>query len=83
MTGVYRTITVGQTTADALRYFYWQRVAGLGLKVSFSPFVSIRTGSPETLAKYGKDDRVIRPGDVLHCDVGVKARTSDGPEASP
>ena len=67
-----RTITVGQTTADDLRYFYWQRVADLGLKVSFSPFVSIRGRSPETTAKYGKDDRAIRPGDVLHCDVGVK-----------
>jgi len=67
-----RTITVGQTTADDLRYFYWQRVADLGLKVSFSPFVSIRARSPETLAKYGKDDKAIRPGDVLHCDVGVK-----------
>jgi hypothetical protein len=67
-----RTITVGQTTADDLRYFYWQRVADVGLKVSFSPFVSIRGRSPETLAKYGKDDKAIRPGDVLHCDVGVK-----------
>lgn len=67
-----RTITVGQTTADDLRYFYWQRVADLGLRVSFSPSVSIRARSPETLAKFGKDDRTIRPGDVLHCDVGVK-----------
>jgi Xaa-Pro aminopeptidase len=67
-----RTITVGQTTTDDLRYFYWQRVADLGLKVSFSPFISIRPRSPENLAKYGKDDKAIRPGDVLHCDVGVK-----------
>ena len=67
-----RTITVGQTTADDLRYFYWQRAADLGLKVSFSPFVSIRARSPETLAAYGKDDKAIRPGDILHCDVGVK-----------
>ena len=67
-----RTITVGQTTADDLRYFYWQRVSDLGLKVSFSPFVSIRARSPETLAKYGKDDKTIRPGDMLHCDVGIK-----------
>ena len=43
-----RTITVGQTTAEDLRYFYWQRAADLGLKVSFSPFVSIRARSPET-----------------------------------
>ena len=67
-----RTITVGQTTAEDLRYFYWQRVTDLGLRVSFSPSVSIRYRSPETLAKYGKDDKAIRPGDMLHCDVGIK-----------
>jgi hypothetical protein len=67
-----RTITVGQTTAEDLRWFYWQRASDLGLKVSFSPFVSIRVRSPETLAAYGKDDKAIRPGDYLHCDVGVK-----------
>jgi Xaa-Pro aminopeptidase len=65
-------ITPGHTTVDDLRYFYWQRVADLGLKVSFSPFVTIRGRSPENREKYGKDDKVIRPGDLLHCDVGVK-----------
>ncbi|MDD8026630.1 MAG: M24 family metallopeptidase, partial [Acidobacteriota bacterium] len=55
-----------------LRYFYWQRASDLGLKVSFSPFVTIRARSPETLAAYGKDDKAIRQGDYLHCDVGVK-----------
>jgi len=65
-------ITPGQTTSDDLRYYYWQKVADLGLKVSFSPFVSIRGRSPENREKYGKDDKVIRPGDVLHCDVGLK-----------
>jgi Xaa-Pro aminopeptidase len=65
-------ITPGQTTSDDLRFFYWQRVADLGLKVSFSPFVSIRGRSPENREKFGKDDKVIRPGDLLHCDVGVK-----------
>ena len=65
-------VTPGLTTADDLRYFYWQRVADLGLKVSFSPFVSIRGRNPADREKYGKDDKVIRPGDILHCDVGVK-----------
>ncbi|MDP2915857.1 MAG: M24 family metallopeptidase [Candidatus Aminicenantes bacterium] len=66
------TVTPGQTTADDLRYFYWQKVADLGLKVSFSPFVSIRGRNPENREKFGKDDKVIRPGDLLHCDVGLK-----------
>jgi Xaa-Pro aminopeptidase len=67
-----KVITVGQTTADDLRWYYWQRVADLGLKASFSPFVSIRGRSPKDVEKWGKDDKVIRPGDLLHCDVGLK-----------
>ncbi len=67
-----RVVTVGQTTADDLRWYYWQRVHDLGLRVSFSPFVSIRGRSPKDVEKWGKDDKVIRPGDVLHCDVGLK-----------
>jgi len=67
-----KVITVGQTTADDLRWYYWQRVADLGLKVSFSPFVSIRGRSPKDVEKWGKDDKAIRPGDLLHCDVGLK-----------
>ena len=67
-----RVVTVGQTTAEDLRWYYWQRVSDLGLKVSFSPFVSIRGRSPKDVEKWGKDDKAIRPGDVLHCDVGIK-----------
>jgi len=67
-----KVITVGQTTAEDLRWYYWQRVSDLGLKVSFSPFVSIRGRSPKDVEKWGKDDKAIRPGDLLHCDVGIK-----------
>ena len=67
-----KVITVGQTTTDDLRWYYWQRVHDLGLSVSFSPFVSIRGRSPEDGEKWGKDDKVVRPGDLLHCDVGLK-----------
>ncbi len=67
-----KVVTVGHTTAEDLRWYYWQRVADLGLGVSFSPFVSIRGRSPKNVAKWGKEDKVIRPGDLLHCDVGIK-----------
>ena len=67
-----KVITPGFTTADDLRYHYWQRVADFGLKVSFSPFFTIRGRDPKNVQKYGKDDKVIRPGDLLHCDVGLK-----------
>ena len=65
-------ITPGYTTTDDLRYYYWQSVADLGLKVSFSPFVSIRGRDPKDVEKYGKSDKVLRPGDLVHCDVGLK-----------
>jgi len=67
-----RVATPGLTTTDDLRYYYWQRVSDLGLKVSFMPFVSIRGRDPKDIEKYGKDDKVIRPGDLVHCDVGLK-----------
>jgi Xaa-Pro aminopeptidase len=67
-----KVVTPGLTTADDLIYYYWQRVADLGLKVSFEPFVSIRGRDPKAVEKYGLGDRVIRPGDFLHCDMGLK-----------
>jgi Xaa-Pro aminopeptidase len=67
-----KVVTPGFTTTDDLRWYYWQRAADLGLKVSFSPFVSIRGRHPKDIEKYGKEDKVIRPGDLIHCDVGVK-----------
>jgi Xaa-Pro aminopeptidase len=65
-------VTPGLTTTDDLRFYYWQRVSDLGLGVSFSPFVSIRGRAPAVVERYGKTDKVIRPGDILHCDVGLK-----------
>jgi Xaa-Pro aminopeptidase len=65
-------ITPGFTTVDDLRFHYWQRVADFGLDLAFYPFFTIRGRQPEDIEKYGKDDKVIRPGDFIHCDVGLK-----------
>jgi hypothetical protein len=67
-----RVITPNQTTVDDVRFTYWQRIAELGLSPSFYPFISIRGRSPENREKFGKDDKIIRPGDVLHADVGLR-----------
>jgi len=67
-----KVVTPGKTTVDDLRYHYWQRVADFGLDLAFYPFFSIRGRQPEVIEKYGKDDKVIRPGDFIHCDVGLK-----------
>jgi Xaa-Pro aminopeptidase len=67
-----RVVTPGHTTTDDLRFHYWQRVADLGLDLAFYPFFTIRGRLPQDIVKYGKDDKVIRPGDFIHCDVGLK-----------
>lgn len=66
-----RVITPGVTTCEDLRWHYWQRVGDLGLQVSFSPFFR-RLRSREAEAHWGQDDLAIRPGDMLHCDVGLQ-----------
>jgi Xaa-Pro aminopeptidase len=67
-----KIVTPGHTTVEDLRYHYWQRVADFGLELAFYPFFSIRGRQSDVLEKYGKDDKVIRPGDFIHCDVGLK-----------
>jgi Xaa-Pro aminopeptidase len=67
-----KVVTPGQTTVDDLRFHYWQRVADFSLDLAFYPFFSIRGRQPDEVEKYGKNDRVLRPGDFIHCDVGLK-----------
>jgi Xaa-Pro aminopeptidase len=66
-----KVITPGVTTVDDLIYHYWQRAANLGLDKAFNPSFSIRGRHPDMVKRYGEKDRVIRRGDLLHCDVGV------------
>lgn len=63
-------VTPGATTTDDLRWHYWQLATDAGLPVSFPPFIRIFRG-PENRRRFG-DDEVVRAGDVVHCDVGVK-----------
>lgn len=63
-------IAPGITTVDDLIYHYWQRVLDLGLEKAFNPSFNI-IRSPDDQEKYGKGDRVIRRGDIIHCDVGL------------
>lgn len=65
------TVTPGVTTVDDLVWFYWQRSVDLGLDLAFRPYFNIIRNEVAS-AYYGKGDSVIRPGDVIHCDVGIK-----------
>lgn len=66
-----KVITPGVTTTEDLRFHYRQRFAELGLGMAFRPFFRVRERNPEVLEKYGRDN-IIRRGDLLHCDVGIK-----------
>ena len=65
-----KVIVPGVTTTRDLVWHYWQRCAELGLQVSFEPFFGL-VRSDEMRAVYGSDDQVVRPGDLLRCDVGL------------
>jgi len=66
-----QTIVPGVTTTEDLMWAYWQQVADMGLEVSFKPFFKIiRSGAARR--QFGEPDQTIRPGDFVHCDVGIR-----------
>lgn len=65
------TITPGYTTIDDLQWAYWQRCTDLGFTMAFKPYFRL-IRRPALRAQYGAQDQVIRPGDLLHCDVGLQ-----------
>jgi len=66
------SVTPGVTTIDDLLFSYLQKVANLGLENYAWPWFRIRARNPEVLKKYGKGDNVIRRGDLIQCDVGIR-----------
>jgi hypothetical protein len=63
------TITPGVTTTDDLEWAFWQSSQELGLDQSFIPFFNL-VRSEENKKAFPVEDHVIRPGDLIHCDVG-------------
>jgi Xaa-Pro aminopeptidase len=59
------------TTTDDLEWYYWQRAANLGLELAFKPFFNL-VRSDATKARFGEEDKTIRPGDLIHSDVGIR-----------
>lgn len=64
-------ITPGVTTSDDVEWWIRDRITGLGLKTWFDPSISIQR-SPAMEERYKDLPAVIRKGDLLHCDVGIK-----------
>lgn len=65
------TITPGVTTVDDLVWTYWQGAIDRGLGLAFRPYFRLIRSEAAT-KQWGPQDIVIRPGDVVHCDVGIK-----------
>jgi methionine aminopeptidase len=63
-------ITPDVTTTEDVEWYIRQRITDLGLEAWFHPSIDIRRAKAEA-AKY-KDRDVIRRGDLLHCDFGIR-----------
>jgi Xaa-Pro aminopeptidase len=65
-----KVITPGVTTTEDLNWHFWQRIADLGM-TGFIPQFRIWARRNAIKEKYDPSDKVIRRGDMLHCDVGI------------
>jgi len=71
-----KVITPGITTTDDVVWWFRQKIADMGLETWFHPSVAVQRSdstSFEHLRSFSdrpKDD-VIRPGDLLHVDIGI------------
>jgi hypothetical protein len=71
-----KVITAGETTTDDVVWWLRQKVTDLGLETWFHPTIDIQR-SDEVLKSHiysftkGEKDKVILPGDLLHCDFGI------------
>jgi hypothetical protein len=69
----YPVITPGVTTTDDVAWYIRQRFAALDLPAWFMPYVNLQRPGEECApdAAFCGTSGVIRPGDVLHTDVGI------------
>jgi Xaa-Pro aminopeptidase len=63
-------ITPDITTTEDVVWWIRQRITDVGLDTWFHPSISIQR-SEKDAALYEDNPRVIRRGDLLHCDVGI------------
>jgi len=64
-------ITPGITTTEDVRWWIRDRITQLGLETWFFPTIDVQR-HPELEVRYIDDPDIIRRGDLVHCDVGIK-----------
>jgi hypothetical protein len=65
------SIKPGVTTSEDLEWMFWQICSDNGLEQSFKPYFRILRSESEA-KKHPLSDRIVRRGDLLVCDVGLK-----------
>ncbi|MBX2826609.1 MAG: M24 family metallopeptidase [Flavobacteriaceae bacterium] len=71
-----KVITPGTTTTDDVVWWLRQKVTDMGLETWFHPTIDVQR-SEEALKSHiysfskGEKNKVILPGDLLHCDFGI------------
>ena len=71
-----KVITPGQTTTDDVVWWMRQKVTDLGMETWFHPTIDIQRSEEELKSHIysfskGEKDKVILPGDLIHCDFGI------------
>ncbi len=71
-----KVITPGVTTTDDVVWWMRQKVTELGLSTWFHPTVDVQRNNEELKSHIysfskGEKDKLIIPGDLLHCDFGI------------
>ena len=65
------TVTPGVTTTEDLEWMFWQTCSENGLEQSFKPYFRMIRSESEA-RKHPPSDGIIRRGDLLICDVGLR-----------
>ena len=65
------TIVPDVTTVDDVMWWIRDRITELGLEPWFPPYINV-VRHPDLEEKYKDNPRVIRRGDLIHCDVGFR-----------
>lgn len=67
-------ITPGVTTDQDIAWYIRERFEALGVKLWFQPYVTVQRQGDENdkdAPFFGKSNRTIMPGDIIHTDVGI------------
>ncbi len=70
-------INPGKTTTDEVKWWIRDKITSLGLETWFHPTIDLQRGNVEmedfkSVFTKNVEGEVIMPGDLLHCDVGIK-----------